>query len=241
MAESGRLDPFDGMISLVASPIAAGIRSFEQLRKGSDELLRGVENFNTTMENLNDTIARVNRILNEFEEPLKAIMPQITRTVKMAEDLSNRLAGPVDQVAPGLSRLADTLNSPMMTSIPTDLGEFMAVINELGRRMTPLAQLAEQAGGMFGLRLPGFPGRGAGSAPATTPAAATTAVPAAEPAAASASPSSSRSTPPRRTGTAAKASSPAPAKRATKKRAAKKTTSKRSPAKKSAAKKATTR
>lgn len=167
MADTGRTDPFENMIALVAGPIASVIRSFDQLRKGADELMRGLENFNTTMENLNETAARVNRMLNEFEEPIRAIMPQITRTAKLADDLSNRLAGPVDQVAPGLTRLAETLNSPVLLSFPRDLGEFMNVINDLGRRMSPLAQVAEQAGSMFGLRIPGFSPRP--SAPTTPP------------------------------------------------------------------------
>ena len=47
---SGRTDPFADVISLVAGPIAAVIRSFDQLRKGADELMRGLENFNATME-----------------------------------------------------------------------------------------------------------------------------------------------------------------------------------------------
>ena len=50
--------------------------------------------------------------------------------------------------------------------MPTDLGQFMEVINDLGRRMSPLAQLAEQAGGMFGLRIPGLSRQAAPSAPA---------------------------------------------------------------------------
>ena len=152
----GRTDPFSDVIALVAGPIAAGIRSFEQLRKGADELMRGLENFNATMENLNETAARVNRLLNDFEEPVRAMLPQLTRTVKMADDLSLRLATPIDQVIPGLTRLADTLNSPALRSMPTDLGQFMEVINDLSKRMSPLAQIAEQAGSMFGLRIPGL-------------------------------------------------------------------------------------
>ena len=52
---TGRTDPFADVISLVAGPIAAVIRSFDQLRKGADELMRGLENFNATMANLNET------------------------------------------------------------------------------------------------------------------------------------------------------------------------------------------
>jgi hypothetical protein len=165
MADIGRTEPLENVISLVAAPIAAVIRQADQMRKGADEVMRALENFNSTMENLNETAARINRLLNDFEEPVRAMLPQLTRTVKLADELSNRLAGPVDQVAPGLARLAETLNSPVLTSFPRDLSQFMDIINDLGRRMSPLAQLAEQAGGMFGLRIPGLGTRPSSPAP----------------------------------------------------------------------------
>jgi ABC-type transporter Mla subunit MlaD len=157
VTETGRTDPFADVISLVAGPIAAVIRSFDQLRKGAEELLRGLENFNTTMTSLNETAERVNRLLNDFEEPVRAMLPQIRRTVDAAESMSTRLYGPIDDVIPGLKRLAETLNSPVLTSFPTDLGEFMNVINDLSRRLGPLGQFAEQASSLFGLRLPSRP------------------------------------------------------------------------------------
>jgi ABC-type transporter Mla subunit MlaD len=160
-----RTDPFSDVISLVAGPIAAVIRSFDQLRKGADEMRRGFENFNSTMENLNETAARINRLLNDFEEPVRAMIPQLTRTVKLADEMSKRLATPIDEVAPGLARLATTLNSPVLRSLPTDLGQFLEVINELSRRLSPLTQFADQAGSLFGLRIPGLPSR-----PAAQPA-----------------------------------------------------------------------
>ena len=161
-------DPFESIISIVAGPIAAVIRSFDQLRRGSDELIKGLENFNRTMQNLNDTAERVNSLLNEFEEPARAILPQVTRTVNLAEELANRVSGPIDQVVPGLTRLADTLSSPVLTSLPNDLGSFVEAINDLVRRLAPLAQMAESAGGLFGLRIPGM-SRSA-PAPMLTPA-----------------------------------------------------------------------
>jgi ABC-type transporter Mla subunit MlaD len=156
MADPGRTDPFADIISIVAGPIAAVIRSFDQLRRGADELMKGFENFNATMANLNETAERVNRLLNDVEEPVRAMMPQVTRTVKLADEVSKRLAAPLESVIPGLDRLASTLDSPVLRSLPTDLGQFMEVINDLARRMSPLAQIAEQAGGLFGLRIPGF-------------------------------------------------------------------------------------
>jgi ABC-type transporter Mla subunit MlaD len=180
MAESGPAgptrDPFDNVISIVAGPIAAVIRSVDQLRRGSDELIKGLENFNRTMENLNDTAGRINALLNEFEEPVRAILPQVMRTVNLAEELANRVSGPIDQVVPGLTRLADTLSSPVLLSLPTDLSGFVEAINDLVRRLAPLGQLAESAGGLFGLRIPGI--TRSAPAPMLTPAGAGTAQPA---------------------------------------------------------------
>lgn len=183
MADQQRSDPITDFFSLAAGPIAAVIRSFDQLRKGSDELMRGMQNFNDTMETLNDTAQRVNALLNEFEEPIRTLLPQITRTLKTADAITTRLAGPVEDVAPGLERLAHTLNSPVLAALPTDLGAFLDAINDLVKRMAPLSQLADSAGGLFGLRLPGLsrPATSAATPSATAPttserAAATTAV-----------------------------------------------------------------
>ena len=114
MADVGRTEPLENVISLVAAPIAAVIRQADQMRRGADEVMRALENFNSTMENLNETAARINRLLNDFEEPVRAMLPQLTRAVKMVDELSSRLADPVEQVAPGLARLAETLNSPVL-------------------------------------------------------------------------------------------------------------------------------
>ena len=149
-------DPFESVISLVAGPIAAVIRSFDQLRRGIRRADQGPRELQPTMQNLNVTAERVNSLLNEFEEPVRAILPQVTRTVNLAEDLATRVAGPIDQVVPGLTRLADTLSSPVLTSLPKDLGSFVEAINDLVRRLAPLGQMAESAGGLFGLRLPGM-------------------------------------------------------------------------------------
>ena len=102
----------------------------------------------------NETAQRINSLLNDFEEPVRAMLPQVRRTIDAAESMSTRLSGPIDEVIPGLNRLAETLNSPVLQTMPADLGEFMNVINDLSRRLGPLGQFAEQAGKMFGLRPP---------------------------------------------------------------------------------------
>ncbi len=145
---TGPSDPFSDMVGLVAGPIAAGIRSIEQLRRGVDEFLRGVENFNATMENLNETAARINRLLGDIEEPVRTAMPQITRTVRTADDISQRMA-----------------------NFPVDVADFMRSMMELSKRLAPLVGFAESAGGMFGLRIPGFGTGRATPSPPPPPAA----------------------------------------------------------------------
>ena len=77
------------------------MRSFEQFRKGVDEFLRGVENFNRTMENLNETTERINALVADIEEPIRAAIPQITRSVKAADEMMQVVSGPAIAVAPG--------------------------------------------------------------------------------------------------------------------------------------------
>ncbi|MEJ7721416.1 MAG: hypothetical protein WKF58_13720 [Ilumatobacteraceae bacterium] len=43
-----------------------------------------------------------------------------------------------------------------MANFPVDVADFMRSMMELSKRLAPLVGLAESAGGMFGLRIPGF-------------------------------------------------------------------------------------
>ena len=134
------------------NPIGGITKSVGQFQKGVAEFLVAIENFNKTMEQFNQVAVRVNGLLDTVEEPIKAFVPQVTRTIKAADSLVAQLSAPIDKVAPGLSRLADTLSSPVLTSLPTDLGDFVEIISDLAKRLQPLGQLAESAGSMFGLR-----------------------------------------------------------------------------------------
>jgi hypothetical protein len=64
------------------------------------------------------------------------------------------LEAPVRATAPNIERIVDALGSPDFLALPTQVGQLM-------HRLGPLAQLAENAGGLFGgFRLPGMPGGG---------------------------------------------------------------------------------
>ena len=165
--DSFRTDGLADVINLLAAPIASGLRTVEQVKRGVDDLFRAVENLNRTMENLNDAAERVNRLLADVEEPVRAMMPQLTRTIRTADEITQRLEGPVRATAPNIERLVTTLSSPGFATLPNQLGEFMGAIGEMSKRLGPLASLAENAGGLFG----GFkmPGMSAAPKPPTPP------------------------------------------------------------------------
>lgn len=149
-------DPLSQMFNLFAAPLAGTLQSFEQFRKGVDEFLRGVENFNRTMENLNETTERINRLVTDVEGPIRSVVPQVTRTVKAADDMMQVVSGPAIAAAPGLEGLAKTLTTPAFRQLPDQLGQFSDILGELQARLGPLTQLAETAGGLFGgFRRPG--------------------------------------------------------------------------------------
>ncbi len=223
--EFGRSDGLADVINLLAAPIAGGIRAVEQIRRGADELLRTIENLNRTMENLNETATRVNRLVGDIEEPIRAMIPQITRSVQAADEMAKLLEAPVRAAAPNIERMVDVLSSPGFATLPNQLGDFMGAVSEMSKRLAPLTSFAENAGGLFG----GFRMPGSGGQRSTTPSPTPTA-PVAK---------TITTTPGARATTAAKKA--APKKSAAKKAATKKPVAKKAAPKKSAAKKAATK
>jgi ABC-type transporter Mla subunit MlaD len=216
-----RPDPLADLFTLFATPLSGTVRSIEQFRKGVDEFLKGVENFNRTMENLNETTERINALLADVEQPLRAAIPQVTRTVKAADEMMQVVSGPAMAVAPGLTRLAETLSTPAFAQLPNQIGAFSDVLAEVSKRLGPLTQLAESAGGLFGgFRIPGS--RPVPTAPSTAPVS---------------EPEPETQRPAIRTVTRTPATQPAAKKAPAKKSAAEKRTAKKAPAKKSTAKK----
>jgi hypothetical protein len=214
-----RSDPLADFFTLIAAPVSGTVRSIEQFRKGTDEFLRGVENFNRTMENLNQTAERINTLLSEVEEPLRAAIPQVTRTVKVADEMMQVISGPAMAVAPGLNRLAETLSTPAFAQLPNQIGTFSEILNEVSKRLGPLTVLAESAGGLLGgFRMPG-------SRHATPPSTTTDAQPAAttEPARAITTTTSTRKQAPAKKRAATRKTPPAKKKTASTKAPARKT------------------
>ena len=183
MSDDSRHDPLADVINVLAAPIAGGLRSVEQFQRGIGELFRAVENLNRTLENLNETATRVNRLVGDIEEPIRAMMPQVTRTIQAADEITRVMQGPVRVAAPNIEKIVETLSSPGFSTLPHQLGEFMESIGEVSKRLAPLTQFAENAGGLFGgFKLPGVggapkPAPTPPAAPATTPTPSTTSSP----------------------------------------------------------------
>ncbi len=128
MADS---DPLSQIFNLFAAPLAGAVQSFDQFRNGVDQFQRGVENFNRTMENLNETAERMNVLLAEVEEPLRAVVPQVTRTARTADEMMKVVSGPAMAVAPGLQILAETLNNPAFKQMPNQVAQMNEVLAEV--------------------------------------------------------------------------------------------------------------
>jgi hypothetical protein len=229
-----RHDPLGDVINLIAAPIAGGIRSVEQFRRGVDELFRTVDNLNTTLESLNEAAARVNRFMSDIEEPVRVILPQLTRTVQAADELIEVVSGPARRITPNLVQIVDTLGSPAFTTLPNQLSEFMKVMGDVSRRLGPLAQFAESAGGMFGFRLPG-------SSRSPRPVDAPTPLPLAAVLDPSAVSSTFRTTTTRATTARKTTAKKTSAKKATTRTSAKKTPAKKATTRRTSAKKASTK
>ncbi len=114
------------------NPFSVVTKSIGQFQRGVSDFLSAVENFNKTMEQMHVMANRVNILLDTVEEPIKSLVPQISRTIKTADAMVEQLSAPIDRVVPGLSTLADVLSSPTLTAVPKELADFMAVLVRAG-------------------------------------------------------------------------------------------------------------
>jgi uncharacterized protein YukE len=112
-----------------SNPLAGIGKTIQQLHTGAGQFLESIERFNATMDQMNQVARRVNSLLDTIEEPVKAFVPQMTRTIRTADALMDQL-----------------------DAVPRDLANFVDLLGDLARRLQPLGQLAESAGSMFGLR-----------------------------------------------------------------------------------------
>lgn len=113
-------NPIEQLLKLLAvvDPVDTARNAVELSRRTVDASLSVLENLAGTLDNLNRTTSRVNALLDDIEEPLRRVLPQL---------------------------------GAAMGAMAT-LGDAATQLADLSKRLGPLTTLAEQAGGLFGLR-----------------------------------------------------------------------------------------
>ena len=89
MSDSQPVNPLEQLMALVSAldPIDLASRAVDASRRTTDSLLLILENFASTVDNLNRTTTRINSLLDEVEEPLRRIMPQVGGAINAAASL----------------------------------------------------------------------------------------------------------------------------------------------------------
>lgn len=103
-------NPLEQLLALVGmiDPIDMASRAVDASRRTTEALITVLENFASTVDNLNRTTTRINSLLDDIEEPMRRVMPQVGNALNamaaMGEvatqlgDLSKRL-GPLTTLA----------------------------------------------------------------------------------------------------------------------------------------------
>ena len=67
---------FGDLVALFGTNPFSGItKSFQQFQRGAEQLMTTMDNFNATLEQLNEVAIRITRMLDLFEEPVRALHP----------------------------------------------------------------------------------------------------------------------------------------------------------------------
>jgi hypothetical protein len=111
-------------------------RMVETVMQVTGDIVQSISTFNDTLSELNKVAHRVNALLDEIEGPVAEIVPLVQASVKQAKSTLKKVDGVIDQVG----------------TLPADISQAVATLGDLAGRLGPLAQFAEVAGGMFGMK-----------------------------------------------------------------------------------------
>lgn len=97
-ASVGSGSPLDGVNELIKSlgldnPLATGARAVDQARRSVDALIASMELFVQSMDNINQVAARVNRLLDDIEGPLRQTIPHVSGALSALQRLSEATSG----------------------------------------------------------------------------------------------------------------------------------------------------
>lgn len=72
-------NPLEQLLALVGmmDPIEMASRAVDASRRTTEALITVLENFASTVDNLNRTTTRINSLLDDIEEPMRRVMPQV--------------------------------------------------------------------------------------------------------------------------------------------------------------------
>ena len=119
-----------------ASPVLAIGRMVETVMQVTGDIVQSIGTFNDTMTELNKVARRVNALLDEIEGPVAEIVPLVQASAKQAKSTLKKVDGVINQIG----------------TLPADVTKAVSTLGDLAGRLGPLAQFAEVAGGMFGMK-----------------------------------------------------------------------------------------
>jgi ABC-type transporter Mla subunit MlaD len=97
-ATSSAQNPLDGVSELIKSlgldnPLATGAKAVDQARRSVEALIASMELFVQSMDNINQVAARVNRLLDDIEGPLRQTIPHVSGALGALQKLSDATSG----------------------------------------------------------------------------------------------------------------------------------------------------
>ena len=137
-ASSSSIPGINDLLGLLggASPVMAIGRMVETVMQVTGDIVQSIGTFNDTITELNKVAHRVNALLDEIEGPAAEIVPLVVATAKQAKSTLKKVDGVLNQIG----------------TLPADVTKAVSTLGDLAGRLGPLAQFAEAAGGMFGVK-----------------------------------------------------------------------------------------
>ena len=118
------------------NPLVAAGKILETVVTMSSEMIQSVSTFNDTMLEMNRMVHRVNSLLDEIEGPVRQVVPLMEMSLNQAKGTMKKVDAVLGQVG----------------SLPSDVAKAVSTLGDLASRLGPLAQFAETAGGIFGIK-----------------------------------------------------------------------------------------
>ncbi|MFM8957739.1 MAG: hypothetical protein ACKOJH_10055 [Actinomycetota bacterium] len=96
-------------------PVTEGVKLADQGRRTVEALIVALENFGTTMDNLNQAAARVNRLLDDVEDPIRRIAGMADQAGSLINFLPTLAGKAVSNLVP---KPASTISPPPASATP---------------------------------------------------------------------------------------------------------------------------